>query len=760
RLETISNAIPDGFRPRSSRTSKTIVVPRRLVPDKQVDHAITAFGKAVIEHPDWKLRIFGDGPLTGRMRRLVEELGLHDSVEIMGPTRHMTDEWAKAAFTVLPSETEGFGLVLVEAFAAGVPAVAYDVPTGPAEIIRHGVDGLLVEAADTEALAAAMARLMADEALLHRMGAAALEGATRFSAARINKTWERLFAELYATRRDPARLTARADRAGHRKAVTAGGGFQPSAPASKISPSAGGQRAREDELLAGDASLVRSAGQLAYVRDDLPAARAYEENLRLAADALEAADIPYVLLRDRDDSPHRRLAVDAALQADVRAALARAYPGQAVYAELLGPVTDAPGAVLAERLGGVGEVRGLRVCRPYLTSGRTLRYGPAFGCDIEFWPYDELLGGYTAPRRPAALGPTLRTVVPNAVTRVRDRAYPTLEDFNEPLVTDLDFPVDAVYTWVDDADPEWQERLNARRAELGLPPKPQAEVAGDASVRFRNRDELRYSLRSLAMYAPWIRTIYLVTDGQRPSWLKAEHPGLKIVDHRALWDDPAALPVFNSHAIESRLHHIEDLSEHFLYLNDDFFLGRPVAPNRFFRSNGNSRFFWSPTAIPAGEATPTDEGYFAAAKNNRRLLKDRFGVTVTHGFLHAPYPLRRSVLSRITEEFAEPLARTSRSALRDWRDVSLVSSLHHHYGYLTGTAEPGGIRCGYVDTGRYEQQHLLTRLLANRAKDVFCLGEGAESEVPETEQAQVMRAFLEAYFPVKGPYERSSGVSE
>ncbi|MFC7218544.1 stealth conserved region 3 domain-containing protein [Streptomyces polyrhachis] len=754
RLEVIPNALPEGFRPRSSRAGRTVVVAGRLVADKRIDHAVIAFAKARVEHPGWRLRIFGDGPLTGRVRRLVGELGLHNHVELLGATRHMADEWAKASLAVLPSTAEGFGLVLAEALAAGVPAVAYDVPSGPVEIIRHGVDGLLVPPGDTEALAAAMGRLMGDEHLLHTLGENAARGAGRFAAREVDARWEALLRELYDQRLDPRRQARRADRAARRQAV-AGGGFQPQATASPLSPSRGEQREREDELMRTALPLrrlVRSAGQLAEIRDDLRAGDAYEANLDLAADALESAAIPYVLLRTTTGHPHRRLAVDAALRQQVYEALAAAYAGQAVYAELLNPATDAPGAVLAERTPELGETAGLRLYRPCVTAGRTLRYGPLFGCDIEFWDRDET-GTPTTPTRPHALGTTLPALRPDTATRAGGRERTTLECFTAPLVTDLDFPVDAVYTWVDDTDPAWRTRLDARRAGLGLDAAGSA-VAGDAPVRFRNRDELRYSLRSLAMYAPWIRRVFLVTDDQRPEWLAAEHPGLELVAHRDVFAEPDALPVFNSHAIESQLHRIEGLSEHFLYVNDDVFLGRTLTPGAFFHSNGATRFFWSPTAVPAGAATEHDEPVFAAAKNNRELLRSRFGVAATHCFLHTPHALRRSVLERMHEEFPEALGRTARSPLRGWRDVAPLSSLAHHYGYLTGSAVPGSLRYGYVDMGRREQQAQLSRLLATRGKDAFCLGEGPEADVPAEEQAAVMRAFLEAYFPVPGPYER------
>ena len=99
------------------------------------------------------------------------------------------------------------------------------------------------------------------------------------------------------------------------------------------------------------------------------------------------------------------------------------------------------------------------------------------------------------------------------------------------------------------------------------------------------------------MYASWVRTIYLVTDGQVPHWLDTGHPRIRLVDHRQIFRDQSALPVFNSHAIESQLHHIDGLAEHYLYLNDDMFFGRPVEPELFFHGNGIAKFFVSKTPI-------------------------------------------------------------------------------------------------------------------------------------------------------------------
>lgn len=150
-----------------------------------------------------------------------------------------------------------------------------------------------------------------------------------------------------------------------------------------------------------------------------------------------------------------------------------------------------------------------------------------------------------------------------------------------------DFPIDLVYTWVDGNDPVWQ----AKKAYWQKQYAPDDEYA-ISPARWRDRDELKYSLRSVEQYMPWVNNIYIVTDNQVPAWLNINHPKIKIVDHSEIF--PAeALPVFNSIAIESRLAYIPDLSEHFIYSNDDFLpqliylltFSLPLTVNRFFIRN-------------------------------------------------------------------------------------------------------------------------------------------------------------------------------
>ena len=139
-----------------------------------------------------------------------------------------------------------------------------------------------------------------------------------------------------------------------------------------------------------------------------------------------------------------------------------------------------------------------------------------------------------------------------------------------------DIKIDLVYLWVDDKDEEWQKKRHYWANKLGV-----ACSEENNDCRYSNNDELKYSLRSAEMYAPWINKIFIVTDGQVPEWLDTNHPKIKIVNHKDIMPEDC-LPCFNSNALETCIDNIPDLSEYFLYANDDMFFASPVKPEDFF----------------------------------------------------------------------------------------------------------------------------------------------------------------------------------
>jgi len=119
---------------------------------------------------------------------------------------------------------------------------------------------------------------------------------------------------------------------------------------------------------------------------------------------------------------------------------------------------------------------------------------------------------------------------------------------------------------------------------------PTADQSASAN-RYRDSEELRYSLRSLEAYAPWVRHIYLVTDNQIPWWLNMDEKKITVVPHNAIFQDTSKLPVFSSPAIESQLHNVPGVSRQFIYFNDDVMLGAPTFPEDFVSLSGAQRIY-------------------------------------------------------------------------------------------------------------------------------------------------------------------------
>ena len=756
KIAVIGNAIPGGYRPRSTRRTKTVTIAGRLVTEKQVHHAIQAFGKVASQFPDWTLRVCGAGPELSRLKQAVSEASLHDRVQLVGSVADMAEEWAKASIGLLTSRVESFGLVIVEAMAAGVPVVSYDCPNGPRRIIADGVDGLLVPLDDIDALAQSLIKLIADEELLDRLGTAAQANCARFDLAHTTAQWEEFYGSLVA-QSAAQRVQSRAERVAIR-ATSTGGGTVPVADERTLAagPIMHDRRAQEVRIGLLHGNAVRFHGQLHLVDDDATPNQVFDMNLDLVTRALAPRSIPYFVIRDSTQRHH--IGVKAEHRAAVLAALAETHRDAPVYVATLTTKDrgiDTTLAALTADLRQVDTCAAIRVFQPVVTSEQTVRYTGVYGCTVSFWA-DE-----AAEERPPGMSaePVLISGMPTiagtripasafepATVTVRERPLPSVSAFDRSFVYDVEFPVDVVYTWVDGSDPTWL----AARAAAGKP----VDDAAAHNARFRDREELRYSLRSVEQYLPWVRTIFLVTAGQSPSWLDTGNPRIRVVDHREIFRDASVLPTFNSHAIESQLHHIDGLAEHFLYFNDDVFAGRLLGPDAFFHSNGMSKYFQSPTAIPLSEAQPDDEFNITAAKNNRKLIEQTFGRTLTHAFLHTPHPLRRSVLAEIEEKFADEVATTAAARFRSAQDLAIVSSLHHYYGYLSGKTMPGAIRSGFVNVGLRDQHQKLIQLLAVRGHDVFCINDYHGGDVSDEEQSLAIAAFLQAYFPVPSSFEK------
>ena len=463
---------------------------------------------------------------------------------------------------------------------------------------------------------------------------------------------------------------------------------------------------------------------------------------------LEMAGIPFLLIRGADGRP--ALVVDIGLRARVGEALMAACLEAPLRAKFLDG-TGRRSVYLGEGLLSADpDPRLLRVFRRRECPRSGMRYGASAGVELQFWVFDGQRAicpiENSLTRKALPLSEIVHTTV-----ELYGRTWPTIAGMFAPHAGDVTFDIDMVFSWVDGNDPEFRARRAAAMADYVV------GEGDDADARICQIDELKYALRSVHAFAPWVRRIFIATDAPVPEWL-APHPKVTIVRAEDHFTDVSALPVYNSHAVETQLHHIRGLAEHFLYSNDDMFFGRPLSPSVFFSPGGVTKFIEAQTRIGLGVNNPERSGFENAARVNRRLLWEKFGKIITRHLEHTAAPLRKSVLTELEREFPQDFARTQASRFRASTDISVTNSLYHFYALMTGHAvQNESAKVLYVNSTLRSGLAKLPELLRKRKFDFFCLNDGSFPEVSAEERARVVGEFLESYFPVPAPWERVVG---
>ncbi|MBO6170240.1 MAG: glycosyltransferase family 4 protein [Bacteroidales bacterium] len=196
RIAIIPNPLPSAPSRVSNLNNKVVITAGRLVRQKNYSSLISAWRYVNERHPDWKLKIFGEGGLQAKLRAQIDNAGLSASVQLCGTTHHILEEMADSSIFVLSSLFEGLPLSILEAMACGLPVVSYACPCGPKDIISDGKDGFLVDPGDEKGLALRLSSIIEDEALRYEMGRAAKAKSVRFSPEIISEKWMALFNEL------------------------------------------------------------------------------------------------------------------------------------------------------------------------------------------------------------------------------------------------------------------------------------------------------------------------------------------------------------------------------------------------------------------------------------------------------------------------------------------------------------------------------------------------------------------------------------
>lgn len=178
----------------SKMDTKVVLAVGRLDPQKGFDLLIKSWAMVNAKHPDWALKIVGDGREKDRLQELIAESGLKQSVNIEPSTSNVFLKFAEASLFVLSSRYEGFGLVVVEAMSAGLPVIAFDCQTGPKEILATG-GGFLVTPEDCVGLADMINRYIDSPKIWRNLSLEAIETSKRFSLIDYKNKMDKIFLE-------------------------------------------------------------------------------------------------------------------------------------------------------------------------------------------------------------------------------------------------------------------------------------------------------------------------------------------------------------------------------------------------------------------------------------------------------------------------------------------------------------------------------------------------------------------------------------
>lgn len=341
-------------------------------------------------------------------------------------------------------------------------------------------------------------------------------------------------------------------------------------------------------------------------------------------------------------------------------------------------------------------------------------------------------------------------------------------------------PIDFVIPWVDGGDPQWQQQKR----------KWESSVADDAqidnsSMRYRDWDNLRYWFRGVEKFAPWVRHVYFITNGQKPDWLNAGCEKLRFVTHEE-YIPAEYLPTFSSHVIETNLHRIPDLAEQYVYFNDDTFLLREISPELFFREGL--------PVLPAelhpicpfkGTSTLLGHVYFnmfaavnrnfnfreSFRQNRKKWLSPKYNglksvltnwfYSKYSGFIgfereHMPVPIRKSTMERVWAAEPELMETTSKNRFRTGDDVSQY--IFRYWELAQGSFVPGTFgkagKCLHLNDSCPEKADEVCRSISQQVCNMICINDAYESQALFDGAKQKINAALEALFPEPSSFEK------
>ncbi len=318
--------------------------------------------------------------------------------------------------------------------------------------------------------------------------------------------------------------------------------------------------------------------------------------------------------------------------------------------------------------------------------------------------------------------------------------------------------MDLVYLWVDGNDPVWRQKRHKALNQLNVKSFNSIAKFGNVEGRFRDNDELRYSLRALERYFPNCGHVYIVTDAQTPVWLQ-NSAQITVIDHLDLIPT-SKLPTFDSANIESYIHHIPNLSERYFYLNDDVFFGAPVDLSHWFSADGIC-VGWSDDLPVSNQGLQPDA---TALENACRLsiqwLDAHSAKTADYKhtyrtFAHSPRPMLKSMLVALETEAIDLFAAVRSTVFRAWDKPTIVSDFVMRWALANGQGSLRDYSHIYLSTGDIKTAADLESFIAADGQlDFFCINDTTDDADDLDPRLAMVQTALQTMFPRPSRYER------
>jgi len=341
--------------------------------------------------------------------------------------------------------------------------------------------------------------------------------------------------------------------------------------------------------------------------------------------------------------------------------------------------------------------------------------------------------------------------------------------------------IDFVLPWVDGDEPKWKKiRKEYKNSNTN-------EKDSNSNARFRDMETLKYTLRAIEQNCPWYNKIFLITKGYYPEWLDVDHEKIELISEEELFIDKSHLPVFSSVAIEMNLVNLKNLSEKFIYMNDDFIIFNKIKPSRFFVDDKPVDFL-SHNVIPRNKLFEIIKGrdtwihsinnvlklfnnkfiplelenkylyhqsYSTLDKINNYFLKHIYKKIIWINHWHHPQPLLKQTLKDVYREFSVEMMESSKNKFRSNTDLNQY--MYRYWHLIKGEFYPSKYDDAIIaNIDSFEVlQKIIRELNLNHNINFLCFNDSIDLSETEYEKVKTeLRNFLEKHFPEKASFER------